>query len=198
MFSGGCMVQKIKHKRKHGRKADVKRIIPLLVFVNIIIATFVFFIFSIAKENPKDNEGQVYSTWEALELDKCASAWLIKRFVDKDAQFQFFPNGTLIKEGIPFDTPTGDLSRDARMATFGKILQKYKLKDAVLEDINKIVWDVEVNKWEKKVTDESLGVNAVINGLILISKDGQDCFEKSFIVFDALYAHLKAQRQVKK
>ncbi|MBC8233723.1 chromate resistance protein [bacterium] len=180
------MVKKLKHKR----------IIPLLVFVNIIIATFIFFIHSIAKENPNINEGQVYSTWETLELDKCASAWLIKRFVDKNAQFQFFPNGTFIKEGIPFDTPTGELSRDARAATFGKILQKYKLKNSVLEDINKIVWDVEVNKWEKKVTDEAIGLSAVINGLILISKDGQECFEKSFIVFDALYAHLKARRQV--
>jgi len=161
----------------------------------LIILTFSLFAGMISAEKPKTEKGNVYSTWKGLELDKCASAWLIKRFIDKKAVFKFFPRGTFIKEGIQFDTPYSELRRDARTPTFGKIMEKYKIEDPVLVDIGRIVWDVEVNKWDRKITDESSGLNAVIQGLIMITEDEKNCLEKCYIVFDALYAYLKSQRQ---
>lgn len=138
----------------------------------------------------------VYSTWRELETDKCASAWLIRRFVNANAQFKFFPKGTFIKEGIPFDTPDSDLKRDARMTVFGKVMQKYTIKNAVLDDMNRIIWDIEVNSWDKKVTPEAIGVDSVIQGLILMTKSEEECIEKSFLIFDALYAHFKSRRDL--
>ena len=138
---------------------------------------------------------KIYSTWKGLETDKCVSAWVIRRFVDEHAQFKFFPKGTLIQEGIPFDTPTAELRRDSRQATFGKVLAKYNLTDAVLRDMDRIIWDIEGNKWEKKATQEAQGVNAVVQGLILSIPDENQCIEKTDIVFDGLYAYLKALRQ---
>lgn len=170
----------------------------ILVLVPILLVQVITVTGNLRADREETEKSVVYSTWAGLEPDKCASAWLIKRFVNKKAQFKFLPKGSFIKEGIPFDTPDSDLKRDARMAAFGKVMQHYGVKDAVLEDVNKIVWDIEVNSWDRKVTPEAMGVNAVIQGLIIISKSDEECLEKSFLVFDALYAHLKAQRELGK
>lgn len=170
----------------------------------VLLACFVFLAISftvlkaVYADEKGDKKGQIYSTWEGLEADKCASIWAIRRFVDAEAQFKFLPKGTLVQEGIPFDTPTSELSRDARQAAFGKILTKYKLDDPVLRDIDKIIWDIEVNKWEKKVTNEAQGVNSVVQGLILSIEDENQCLEKTDVVFDGLYAYLKARHQAGK
>lgn len=172
------------------------RKLAILILYIILLAQLIKISDDAIADTSEAKGSAVYSTWEGLELDKCASAWLIKRFVSKEAQFRFFPKGSFIKEGIPFDTPDSELRRDYRMAAFGRVIKKYKLQDAVLEDINKIVWDVEVNTWEKKVTDESIGLNAIVQGLILTFQDEKECLEKSYIVFDALYAYLKEQRRI--
>lgn len=168
----------------------------ILILYSILLVQLIATSGNVIADTGEAKGSAIYSTWEGLELDKCASAWLIKRFVNKEAQFKFLPKGAFIKEGIPFDTPDSELKRDARMAAFGRVMQKHKIKDLVLEDINKIVWDIEVNSWDKKVTQEAMGLNAVIQGLILITKSEEECFEKSFLVFDALYAHLKSQRDL--
>ncbi len=170
----------------------------ILILLTVVLATVAITIGSVNTSKGDKVKGPgVYSTWQGLELDKCASAWLIKRFVDKEAQFRFFPKGSFIKEGIPFDTPDAELRRDARTPVFGKVMEKYRIRDAALDHMKKVVWDIEINKWEKKVTDEAEGLNAVIQGLILINKDDAECLEKCYIVFDAFHAYIKAKFGVK-
>jgi len=161
----------------------------------IVMGAFVAYL-SVAE---KTGEGKVYSTWAGnMEMDRCASAWLIKRFVDKNATFKFFPHGTMIKEGIPFDAPTAELRQSHNMSTFEVIVKKYNIKARAIDVLSRIVRDIEINIWGEKVTEESLGVNAIIRGLGLISKNEQDCLQKSFIVFDALYADIQARLKVGK
>ena len=68
----------------------------------ILAFTWVFFFSMTAVLFAGD--GHLYSTWDVLETDASASAWLIKRHVDPKARFKFFPKGELITEGIAFDT----------------------------------------------------------------------------------------------
>ena len=135
-----------------------------------------------------------YSTWQYIELDKAASSWLIKRFVDKEAKFRVFRKGSVITAGVPFDTPDSELRRDRNVTTFESIQRKYKIHNPALDYIAKIVWDVEVNVWDKKTTPEASGVNAVIRGLARTTKNENECFEKSWPVFDALYAEVKSRK----
>ena len=65
----------------------------------------------------------IFSTWEGFEADKCASIWLIKRFIDKNAVINFFPKGEIVKEGIPFDTPDAKFRRYHNMSTFESLLR---------------------------------------------------------------------------
>jgi len=134
----------------------------------------------------------LYSTWNAVEFDTCASAWLIKRFIDKSAQFKFFPNGELITEGIAFDTPDAEIRRQGNMSAYEVILQKYKIKDPTLIEIGKIVHEIEVAYWGE-TSQISKGLGKKIMNIINKTEDKQECFQKSFEVFDDLYEKMKKQ-----
>ncbi|MCK5229930.1 MAG: chromate resistance protein, partial [Desulfobulbaceae bacterium] len=97
----------------------------------------------------------VFSTWDVFETDKCASIWLIKRFIDPQAEIRFFPHGTSITKGIPFDTPEAKFRRYATKSTYETLMEHYNFKDPRLKYIGRIIHDIEVNIWEKKVYTES-------------------------------------------
>jgi hypothetical protein len=139
---------------------------------------------------PNYGFSKVYSTWDTFEPDKCGSAWLIKRFVDKEATFKFYPKGELISSGIPFDTPEAELRRYHNMSTFESILRKYKLNDPVLIEMGKIFHDIEINFWGKKIREESEGVQNTILKIETDYNDPNEILERSFEYFDTLYKEM--------
>ncbi len=132
-----------------------------------------------AQTNP-----HLYSTGSTLELDRCASAWLIKRYVDKDAVFKFFADGDLIEEGTAFDTPDSRLTRTHNMATFEVIIKTYGISDQRVRKLAAIIHDVEVNFWGTKQSQHSRIVEKDINRIIAESKDNDEGLEKCFRYFD--------------
>ncbi len=94
--------------------------------------------------------GNVYATGPIMEIDRCASAWLIKRYVDPEATFEFYPDGALIKNGIAFDTPEAKWRRTHRHSTFETILHHKDLHGEKLEQLAAIIHDIEINAWEKR------------------------------------------------
>jgi len=132
----------------------------------------------------------VFSTWEGFEVDKCASIWLIKRFIDKRAVIKFLPKGEPIKEAIPFDTPDAKFRRYHNMSTFESFLKQYNLRDPKLLYIGRIVHDIEVNIWEKKQLHETPIVQEAIAEIIKKSKSNEEVVEKSCKFFDLLYERI--------
>ena len=132
-----------------------------------------------------------YSTWKTFEPDKCGSAWLLKRFVVKEAIFNFFPKGEQIASGIPFDTPEAELRRYHNMSAFESILRKYKLNDPVLMEMGKIFHDIEINSWGIKVKKESRVLESSIRKIVTDYSEPNDILIKSFEYFDILYKELK-------
>jgi hypothetical protein len=156
---------------------------PICIF--LLVSTF------ITKGKPYDllaeQKTLVFSTWEGFEADKCASIWLIKRFIDKNAIIKFFPKDEIINEGIPFDTPDAKLRRYHNMTTFESFLKHYNLQEPKLNFIGKIIYDIEINIWEKKVFPETHKVQDEINKIILNSKNSDEVIKKSCNYFDLLY-----------
>jgi len=140
-------------------------------------------------------DSRLYATWGGtLEVDTCASAWAIKRFVDPDARFAFHPAGTEIPEGIQFDTPGADrYMRAPNRSIFETILAVHEIDDPGLIQLARIVRDIELNKWGKKKTAEAAGIEALFQGLNRIGRDEPDRLEKSFVIFDALYAEYRSR-----
>jgi len=73
------------------------------------------------------------------------------------------------------------------MSTFESLLKHYKLKDPKLTYVGKIIHDIEVNIWEKKVLKETLIVQDAVNKIIWNTKDRNEVIQKSGNYFDSLY-----------
>ena len=154
------------------------------LFLGILLLTILY---TNIRTLSADQKPLVFSTYEGFEIDKCASIWLIKRFIDKNAIIRFYPANEVIHEGIVFDTPEAKFRRYYNKSTFETFLQYYELNDARLEYIGKIIHDIEVNTWERKALAETLMIQEKVNRIILNSKESSETIEKCNKFFDSLY-----------
>ena len=134
---------------------------------------------------------ETYVTWETMEVDKCASAWLIKRFIDQDAVFKFIPKGEFVKDGIPFDTPDSKFRRYHNLSTFESILKAYKIQDPALIHIGKMTHDIEISYWAGRKIEGSQELEEEIRNIIKASKKPDECFQKSFALLDRIHREIK-------
>lgn len=133
-------------------------------------------------------------TWENIGVDRISSAWLIKRFVDHQAEFIFIPKGSDYKsvEGIGFDIPGVTLSHKRGHCTFCTILKEYQIKDDILQYICSII-DAADTISDLLPPPETAGLDIIFRGLRKIHKDDHDTLVSGFIVMDALYKQLAEQ-----
>ena len=130
----------------------------------------------------------VFSTWDSFEVDKCASIWLIKRFIVPDAEIKFFPHGEKITSGIPFDIPDAKFRRYATKSTYEILLEHYMLSSPRLKYIGRIIHDIEINTWGRKAYVESTKVLEDIRQIIMKNRgNSRAVVEKSIKYFDKFY-----------
>jgi len=135
----------------------------------------------------------IFSTWEGFEVDKLASIWLIKRFVSPGATVKFYPKGEPIKTGVPFDTPYSKIKRSFNQSTFESLLVHYRLTDGKLLNIGKLVHDIEINLWEKKIFQETGRLQLLFVDLLDGSKTDQAVIDEAMKIFDDLYRTIPDQ-----
>lgn len=133
-------------------------------------------------------------TWENVGVDRMACAWLIKKFVDTKAEFAFVSAGatTLPKNAEPFDIPGARLSHRRGHCTFYTMLREYKLKDAVLQRIGRIVDEADVVQ-EFTVEPAAPGLDLICRGIRLTSTNDKLALERGALIYDALHAQLAAE-----
>ncbi len=133
-------------------------------------------------------------TWEHVAVDRMACAWLIRRFIDPQAEFVFVPVGQApLPEGAEaFDIPGVRLSHRRGHGTFHTMLREYDLNDPVLQRIARIVDEADVVQ-EIAVEPAAPGLDLICRGIRLASPDDQTALERGALVYDALYAQLKAE-----
>jgi hypothetical protein len=131
----------------------------------------------------------IYCTRAQIHVDRSASAWLIQRFIDRDAQFVFV-NGEPVPEGaIPFDMPGVEWGHHHNRCSFETILALHDLKDRVLQQLARIIHGADILS-DADETLESPGIDLLFRGLRLISDGDEQALERGFIVMDSLYAAL--------
>lgn len=130
-----------------------------------------------------------------VHVDRTASAWLIKSFIDKNAEFVFidYPREQPKPEhGTPFDIKGVELGHKDGKCTFEVIMEKYKIEDPILKKVAQIVHAADIEGELHKVP-EAAGVLAVFTGLRLIAKDDFEALNIGFKIWDSIYAYFKAQ-----
>lgn len=133
-------------------------------------------------------------TWEHVMVDRMACAWLIRRFIDPEAEFLFIPAGQKpLPDGAePFDLPGVRLSHRRGHCTFHTMLREYDLKDPILRRIAQIVDEADVVQ-EVAVEPAAPGLDLICRGLRLTSPDDDVALERGALIYEALYAQLASE-----
>jgi hypothetical protein len=138
--------------------------------------------------------GKTWVTRAGMHIDRLASAWLIKRFLDPDARFEFIPTGQTppSAEGkIPFDIYGAFFSHRGEDCTFETLLKCFGLTDdPALNTLAQIVHDVDL-KDDKFGRDEAAGIDLVVQALRERWGEDEVLLEKGLSLFDALYEKLR-------
>jgi len=133
-------------------------------------------------------------TWENVGVDRMACAWLIRRWIDPKAEFEFIPAGAkpASLKAEPFDIPGVRYSHHRGHATFHALLKEHRLNDPILARIARIVDEADVVQ-DALIEPAAAGLDLLCRGLRRISRNDQQAFERGFLVYEALYAELSAE-----
>jgi len=138
-------------------------------------------------------------TRERVMVDRVACPWLIKKFVDKDAEFDFVPADQVMQEAkrlsaIPFDVPGADLGHHDKECSFEAVLKKYDLtSNPVLVLLGKIVNGADTDNTLYN-QPEGPGLKAIAEGFRHLGyKNDQEINAAEWIVYDALYAYCQTK-----
>ena len=133
-------------------------------------------------------------TREHVKVDRVACPWLIKKFVDKDAEFLFVPAGHKpLPEGAePFDIPGVRLSHHRGHCTFYTMLRECDLRDPVLQRIARVVDEADTVQ-DVMLEPAATGLDVICQGIRLVSPSDLVALERGRLVYDALYAQFASE-----
>ncbi len=140
--------------------------------------------------------GKTWATRKDIYIDRMASAWLIRRFIDPKAQFVFLPKSAdkAPKDTIPFDMYGAEFTHHGEDCTFETLMKIFCLKDAALQPIAEIVHDIDL-KDNKYGRTEAEGIDQIINGLSQRLRHDNTLLEKGLEIFDALYQYYSSKNE---
>ena len=120
-------------------------------------------------------------------MDRIASAWLIKRFIDAGAEFLFAPAEDLPADAIAFDVAGAEFGHHGEDCTFETLLRRSGLRDRKLSAIAEIVHEADLRD-QKYARDEARGLDLALRGLLSAIKDDHEALAYGMTLFDGLYA----------
>src|SRR2546422_4086431 len=131
-----------------------------------------------------------WATRKHCHVDRAACAWLIRRFVDPQAEFVFVDDPDDVpSDATPFDISGVELSHHGGECSFEAFLRRYELDDPVLWAIARIVHeaDLEDERYDAPVAH---GLDVLLRGLSMINSDA-DVLRLSASLYDGLYEYVK-------
>ena len=141
------------------------------------------------KATPDPLKNRVWVTRQGVQVDRIASAWLIRRFVDPAARFKFVPgSGYVAQPGeLRFDMFEGEFTHRGERCTFEVLLAETGLDDPALDAIAEIIHDIDL-KDGKYGREEAAGVRSLIAGIAASSPDDEQRLSRGAVLLDDLYS----------
>jgi hypothetical protein len=136
-------------------------------------------------------------TRERPKIDRIACPWLIRKFVDPEAEFSFVPSNDVLAKAAelgatPFDVEGVELSHEGPLCSFDAILKKYHLDDPALAELAVIVRGADTASLH--LAPQAAGLLAISLGLSHNFRDDHEQLKHGFVIYDALYAWAKYVR----
>jgi len=141
-------------------------------------------------------------TRKDIKVDRVACPWLIKRFIDPEAEFLFVEEKDLIEQArlqdaVPFDAPKiAAIKPNHRgpRCTFEAIVEDYLISDPVTQQLALIVRAADV-KGQESAAAEGVGLRSIAQGFAAMGLSDEDRLVRQFPVYDALYAYVKSKQE---
>jgi hypothetical protein len=141
-----------------------------------------------AAPSRSEYRGRIWVTRKGIHVDRMASAWLIRRFIDPEAKFKFVPARGYQPENqeIRFDMFEADFTHEGDRCTFEVLLQRLRLNDPALRPIAEIVHDIDL-KDGKFGRPETPGIERLITGICTVQKDDDARLTRASAIFEDLH-----------
>lgn len=139
--------------------------------------------------------GKVWVTREHVQIDRIASAWLIRRFIDPKARFKFVPARSYSPRAgeVRFDMFQGEYTHEGDRCTFEVLLGRAGLDEAALAAIGEIIHDIDL-KDGKYGREETAGIRTVMAGIAAAHRDDEQRLARGAAVLDDLYESFRTTR----
>jgi hypothetical protein len=132
-------------------------------------------------------KGRVWVTRPRPGVDRFSSAWLIRRFIDRDARFVFATSPEKYPDAVPFDMyQSGGFRHEGEMCTFEVLQDRFGIRDVAVRRIGEIVHDVDL-KEERYKSPHASTVAHLVEGLRASTRDDARLLEQGISMFEALY-----------
>jgi len=131
-------------------------------------------------------------TREKIKVDRVACPWLIRKFIDAEAEFVFLPPDTdwsKMDNGMVFDVPNCELGHHGEDVSFNSFLKKYRLNDPALNLLGEIVRAADSHPSNPHPAGE--GLRWIARGFSALGLTDHQILEREFVVYDAFYAECK-------
>lgn len=133
-------------------------------------------------------------TRERPKIDRIACPWLIRRFIDPEAEFLYVPVDEVKwvaeeRSAIPFDIPEVDFRHHGERCSFDAFMKIYRLKDPALLKLAEIVRGADTGRLD--LTPQSAGLAALSLGLSRLYRNDHEMLERGMLMYDALYASFR-------
>src|SRR5919197_1400220 len=130
--------------------------------------------------------GRRWVTRPRPHVDRVASAWLIKRFIDSEAVFVFAPPAEFPRDAIAFDAPGVELSHHGEDCTFETLVKRARLRDRRLARLAEVVHEADLRDG-KYPHDEARGIDVAIRALLAASADDHQVLAQGMAILEGLY-----------
>jgi len=139
-------------------------------------------------------------TRKNIQVDRVACPWLIKRFIDPQAEFLFVEEQALleqaqVQDAIPFDAPRIEaikLNHRGPRCSFEAIIEDYAISDLAVQRLGLIVRAADV-KGQESVAAEGIGLRSIAQGFAAMGLSDEERLVRQFPVYDALYAYVQGR-----
>ena|SRR5579871_495571 len=136
-----------------------------------------------------------YCTRKDVHVDRCASAWLIKRFIDPQAEFVFVEGHIPLPDTVPFDMHGAEWGHHEGKCSFETIAALHRISDPVVAQIGRIIHGADITA-DADETLESAGIDLLFRGLRLVSDSDEETLERGYLIMNALYAALESENRL--
>ena len=139
-------------------------------------------------------QNRVWVTREGIFVDRIASAWLIRRFIDPQARFKFVaPKGYRPQKGeLRFDMFEAEFTHEGDRCTFETLLHRFALDDPALLEIAEVVHEIDLRD-DKFDRGDAKGIERVLAGIATAHSDDASRLERGASLFDELYTLISAE-----